>query len=987
MAKLRVDKIAAPIVKDEFTGSVHFDGTGDYLSVADHSDLDFGTGDFTIEFWAYAKTSELHDGYVGKRNTGSFNNNSWRIAYNNTYDNINLLHADSGGDFTAAAAPAPGQSWSHYAFTRESGTLRVFKDGVLSTSATGWTYDFSNDYDLLIGANITSDYYLDGYISNLRICKGHAVYTENFTPPTRELPVHKAPPKGVVFPAADNVTVLLACQDAYNPLTDASGRHTITGAGNLGGVLGQELVTNGQFTQNTNDWAATIVSGSITFTRDTTVFSGGGIKVTTGGGQSHVTQTLTGLVVGARYTFSADLYTPSSNPGTDVATISIVNAGYTSSNAVSTDTNGVIQRKSFTFTASSTSQVIYLSVVRANYSTFAPGGSVGYFDNISVTADIPVTDANPGLLRKTNTTSTITETTGSVFFDNSGDYLVPPVDDDELILGDTYSIEWWHYLSEIGTGDKRHGFIMAASAETTNTNESGGLAIYAENDGSQQRLRVRANNTGSDVTTPTGDILAGVWQHCAVQVNNNFCEIYIDGVLRVSGNTNGSVTQRIRRIGSVYFANSDYDTHGYISNLRICKGHVVYTSQFIPPTRELEAHTGSVDDRTVLLCCYDGENIFAEKTGRILRAVGDRLSSPTPTATDSPIGITTHNPGLTREVDPVEGPTFGGGAGFVSQNWLTLPKGTTAERMPNFATNAVTSGGTRAVYHSGETPTTSTYDTLEYLNIATLGSVNDFGNLSNQKLNQVACSSNTRGLFATGYTPSPASGNSFIDYVTIMSTGDAKDFGDLTFTTYVPDACSNQIRGFVAGGAAAPNYSGLDNIDYVTISTLGNGTDFGNLIDARHSLTGLASPTRGIFGAGQTNVNTIEYITIASTGNGSDFGDLLLGRAGCAGASSSTRGLFAGGYTATPAVRNIIEFITIATMGNSQDFGDLTAVRRFAGATSSTTRGVFIAGYNPSMTNTIDYVNIQTTGNAVDFGETINKTQSSACSNGHGGLG
>ena len=32
MAKLRVDKIAAPIIKDEYTGSVYFDGSGDYLS-------------------------------------------------------------------------------------------------------------------------------------------------------------------------------------------------------------------------------------------------------------------------------------------------------------------------------------------------------------------------------------------------------------------------------------------------------------------------------------------------------------------------------------------------------------------------------------------------------------------------------------------------------------------------------------------------------------------------------------------------------------------------------------------------------------------------------------------------------------------------------------------------------------------------------------------------------------------------------------------
>ena len=67
------------------------------------------------------------------------------------------------------------------------------------------------------------------------------------------------------------------------------------------------------------------------------------------------------------------------------------------------------------------------------------------------------------------------------------------------------------------------------------------------------------------------------------------------------------------------------------------------------PTRELEVHQGPDDDRTVLLACYDGENIFADKTGRhIIAAYGDRSSSPTPTATDSPIGITTNNPGLSK---------------------------------------------------------------------------------------------------------------------------------------------------------------------------------------------------------------------------------------------------------------------------------------------------------------------------------------------------
>ena len=86
---------------------------------------------------------------------------------------------------------------------------------------------------------------------------------------------------------------------------------------------------------------------------------------------------------------------------------------------------------------------------------------------------------------------------------------------------------------------------------------------------------------------------------------------------------------------------------GYISNFRVCKGHAVYKSNFAVPTRELDVHPGPDDDRTVLLACYDGENIFADKTGRhIIAAYGDRTSSPTPTATDSPIGITTLNQDL-----------------------------------------------------------------------------------------------------------------------------------------------------------------------------------------------------------------------------------------------------------------------------------------------------------------------------------------------------
>ena len=48
MAKLRVDKIASVGVSTETTGSVFFDGTGDYLQIANNTDFQFGTGDFAL---------------------------------------------------------------------------------------------------------------------------------------------------------------------------------------------------------------------------------------------------------------------------------------------------------------------------------------------------------------------------------------------------------------------------------------------------------------------------------------------------------------------------------------------------------------------------------------------------------------------------------------------------------------------------------------------------------------------------------------------------------------------------------------------------------------------------------------------------------------------------------------------------------------------------------------------------------------------------
>ena len=67
MAKLRVDKIAASGQTSENTGSVFFDGSGDYLQISDSTDFTMGSGDYTIEGWFYSKDVSATRRFYGQR--------------------------------------------------------------------------------------------------------------------------------------------------------------------------------------------------------------------------------------------------------------------------------------------------------------------------------------------------------------------------------------------------------------------------------------------------------------------------------------------------------------------------------------------------------------------------------------------------------------------------------------------------------------------------------------------------------------------------------------------------------------------------------------------------------------------------------------------------------------------------------------------------------------------------------------------------------
>ncbi len=291
----------------------------------------------------------------------------------------------------------------------------------------------------------------------------------------------------------------------------------------------------------------------------------------------------------------------------------------------------------------------------------------------------------------------------------------------------------------------------------------------------------------------------------------------------------------------------------------------------------------------------------------------------------------------------------------------------------------VTGASGRGVFGGGNYP--NTIGEIEFISLSSGGTSTNFGNLSfGRNYNLGTAASSTRGLFAGGYTNTPATNtrSNVIDYITIASEGNSVDFGDRTTTTTELCGCSSSTRGLFAGGFSTSNV-----IDYVQIATIGNALDFGDLSQARNQGGALASPTRGVFAGGRNPItNIIDYVTIASTGNATDFGDLTQTKTGTYGCcSNSIRGLIGGGYTSASALFNTIDFITIASTGNATVFGDLSLTSTFK-ATASSTRGVFHQGA------TVDSVIISTTGNSTRFA-TLSRTwtDDGALSDSHGGLG
>jgi hypothetical protein len=156
-----------------------------YLRIPNTPDFNFGTGDFTIEWYQYQTDSNQFPRIfqIGSYDTGT----SIGVSIEGD-NNGGMFYYWTNGTSTGASyldSSVYKNRWVHFAISRANGTTQIFLNGTLMLTMSD-TNDFNSTEDLVIGnESVPSDVAaFGGYLSYFSWVKGVALYTSNFTVPT-----------------------------------------------------------------------------------------------------------------------------------------------------------------------------------------------------------------------------------------------------------------------------------------------------------------------------------------------------------------------------------------------------------------------------------------------------------------------------------------------------------------------------------------------------------------------------------------------------------------------------------------------------------------------------------------------------------------------------------------------------------------------------------------------------------------------------------
>lgn len=165
--------------------SIYFDGTGDYITIPDHADWYMGTGAFTIDCWVYPTTNPnaaIIEQYVDDENVVS-------LFFSNGYLNARRFSTAGTNFAMSSATVTPQNTWTHVALIRGwkgvANTWALTSNGAAvdtDTEADEWT-DMAAALEIGRTKYGAGETYYQGFIDEIRIVKGTAMWTNTFFPP------------------------------------------------------------------------------------------------------------------------------------------------------------------------------------------------------------------------------------------------------------------------------------------------------------------------------------------------------------------------------------------------------------------------------------------------------------------------------------------------------------------------------------------------------------------------------------------------------------------------------------------------------------------------------------------------------------------------------------------------------------------------------------------------------------------------------------
>lgn len=573
-----------------YNGAAYFDGNGDYLSVPTNNDFLFGSGNFTVECWFNSSRNNAYQyiasvwGVVGD-NDNTYSSWLFRTANSGKLETV-LNNGSSNSTITGNTTYATN-SWNHAALVRNGNIVSIYLNGVLDVSSSYSSTLNSPSRDFVIGLQLSNNNQFLGYIQDLKIYKGLAKYTENFTPP---LPTY-----GTISYTTGITNVGVATTAFFESTGDTPTAEVAIGSSTAAQVASSLVLAmpmNRTFGfQDINVAVRGLTSGA----------SAGTAKgsVTT---NTYRYWRLTQVLNFQSHTARASRYYLIQSNGTKTNIVT-----YAADNCADSGTilsNGDTITYDFGSATSVSGFGLYAVFSSSGYgSTFKLEGSadntnwvfVSYGDILKETTGCSEIDAVLYTSRIPYISSSESKYyDGSCYFSgittNFNNTLLPnyiliPQSSDFAFGTGNYTIEWWKYWNTISGYQTLYNM---------NYNLSNNLLIQTGNgDG---KYRVFSNNA-SALLSETNAAASGRWYHYALVRSGTNLTIYRDGI------ANGSVTDS-SDVGvstiplEIGRGGGKYPEQGYIQDLKIYKGFAKYTANFTPPqpicgfTTDISTQTG-----------------------------------------------------------------------------------------------------------------------------------------------------------------------------------------------------------------------------------------------------------------------------------------------------------------------------------------------------------------------------------------------------------